>query len=367
MNISPELFQHLFKSIGQNGSTTQILYDLIEKKLLFLSPNVESICHRNAKIFYENPEIIKEIIHPDDKDYVFNKIKKEEDLFETNIEFRLLTPKFKPIYIKLKAFTIKDENDVNRWVLGYAENISQRKEAEINLLDINEKKDATLQILAHDLRGPLGMIRNATDLLSSGDQEESEKEKILRLIDSTTDRSIRLINDLLQTEFHETQKVDFKRDRLDIIDRFHSIIQTYQLSDKGREKKFIVEPKNKKIYLYVDELKFMLIINNLISNAYKFTPEKGVIKLSAEEKEKTMLIKIQDNGIGIPDNLKPIIFDKFTKARRTGLQGERPVGLGMIIIKRMVELHNGDIWFESEEGGGTTFYVEIPKYGENNI
>lgn len=194
------------------------------------------------------------------------------------------------------------------------------------------------------------------------DQEEVEKKNILQIIDRTCDRSLRLINDLLSTEYHETQKVEFKKERLDIIDRFHSIVETYRLSYTGRDKNFIVEPVGKKVYIHVDELKFMLVVNNLISNAYKFTEKKGTIKLSAEEKEKSMLIKIEDDGIGIPEKLKPMIFDKFTKARRTGLQGERPVGLGMIIIKRMVELHDGKVWFESKEGKGTTFFVEIPKY-----
>lgn len=105
----------------------------------------------------------------------------------------------------------------------------------------------------------------------------------------------------------------------------------------------------------------MQVITNLLSNALKFTPDSGNIRISVEDKNDNILIKVQDNGIGIPAHLQPFLFDKFTKAGRQGIHGEPSVGLGMSIIKTIVEWHNGQIWFESTEGIGTTFYIEISK------
>jgi two-component system sensor histidine kinase VicK len=117
------------------------------------------------------------------------------------------------------------------------------------------------------------------------------------------------------------------------------------------------------IYVEIDEVKFIQVITNLISNAIKFTQDDGRITVRVEDKEDsgTLLITVEDNGIGIPKKYHASLFDKFTKARRPGLRHEPSVGLGMSIIKTIVEWHKGRIWFESEENKGTTFYIEIPK------
>ena len=103
------------------------------------------------------------------------------------------------------------------------------------------------------------------------------------------------------------------------------------------------------------------MINNLISNAIKFTPDGGHITLSIEDQQDVVLFTVADTGVGIPAKFHDTLFSKFTKARRAGLKGEPSIGLGMSIIKTIVNWHEGKIWFESEEKKGTTFYIELPK------
>ena len=110
----------------------------------------------------------------------------------------------------------------------------------------------------------------------------------------------------------------------------------------------------------IDVEKFRRVIRNLITNAIKFSPEYSKIKVSAEIREGHLLVKVKDKGIGIPDQLKDKIFDPFTTAKRFGTSGEKPIGLGLSIAKQIVEAHGGEIWFKSNEGGGTSFYIEIP-------
>ena len=105
----------------------------------------------------------------------------------------------------------------------------------------------------------------------------------------------------------------------------------------------------------------MQVIINLISNAQKFTGDDGKIEVVVEADEKEVIIQIQDNGIGIPKDLQPFLFDKFTRARRQGLKGEPSIGLGMSIIKTIIEWHEGSITFKSTEGKGTTFTIKIPR------
>lgn len=104
----------------------------------------------------------------------------------------------------------------------------------------------------------------------------------------------------------------------------------------------------------------MQVINNLLSNALKFTPDDGEIKVVLSKAGDKVRMVVADTGIGIPEKFKAELFEKFSSARRTGIKGEDSVGLGMYITKTIVNWHHGEIWFESEEGKGTTFYVEIP-------
>ncbi|GAA4425861.1 hypothetical protein GCM10023188_07280 [Pontibacter saemangeumensis] len=120
-------------------------------------------------------------------------------------------------------------------------------------------------------------------------------------------------------------------------------------------------PPDKPIFLNVDAMKILQVMNNLVSNAIKFTQDNGYITVSVEEEEAHVLLTVADNGIGIPANVQPYLFDRFTVARRAGLRGEKTTGLGMSIIKTIVELHNEEITFESEEGVGTSSYIKIPK------
>ena len=170
-----------------------------------------------------------------------------------------------------------------------------------------------------------------------------------------------LIRDFIKQEFLETSQVSLVKVRVDLIERLRSIIEQYQHSQLNMAKTFHLESTSEKIFIAIDADKFFQVINNLISNSIKFTHDDGVISLRVEEKKKTILITVQDNGIGIPKKYHDGLFDKFTKARRPGIRGEESVGLGMSIIKTIVEWHTGKIWFESEENKGTTFYVEIPK------
>ena len=125
--------------------------------------------------------------------------------------------------------------------------------------------------------------------------------------------------------------------------------------------KFSCRANREMIYADVDEDKFLQVINNLIGNSMKFTPDGGTISINIEEKEQSVLIAVADTGVGIPERFHATLFDKFSEARRTGLKGEPSTGLGMSIIKTIVEWHEGRIWFESEENKGTTFYIEIPR------
>ena len=171
-----------------------------------------------------------------------------------------------------------------------------------------------------------------------------------------------MIKELINTEFLQTSESAFVKQCTDIVEKLAAMISQYQQSPLLISQRFRFTSSADSLYVNIDESKFIQAINNLISNSLKFTPDDGNIEVSiSEPDEKNILITVQDNGIGIPADMQPFLFDRFTKARRPGIHGEPTNGLGMSIIKTIVEWHKGEIWFESREGKGTIFYVEIPK------
>jgi two-component system, OmpR family, sensor histidine kinase VicK len=172
---------------------------------------------------------------------------------------------------------------------------------------------------------------------------------------------MQLIQDFIKQEFLESANVEVIKRRVDLVQAIRECMEEYQLAPATLGKTFHFHPASEKIYLELDDNKFMQAINNLISNAIKFTPDGGEITVALEEKEAAVFITVADTGIGIPAKYHATLFDKFTTARRTGVKGEPSVGLGMSIIKTIVEWHQGHIWLESQENQGTTFYIEIPK------
>jgi two-component system sensor histidine kinase VicK len=224
------------------------------------------------------------------------------------------------------------------------------------------KKNSILTMLAHDLAGPLGAIQNFATLLGT-EADNNDKSKIKRMIHSISSlskSSIHLIHTFLDQEFLESANVHLVKKRIDLFDRLKLAFSTYKEAQKRLDIVFDISANYEKIYVELDEDKFMQVINNLVSNSLKFTPAGGRITLSLQKKTESVIITVTDTGIGIPKAFQNSLFDKFTEARRRGLNGEDTTGLGMSIIKTIVEWHDGIIWFESEENVGTSFFIELP-------
>lgn len=256
----------------------------------------------------------------------------------------------------MKAFLLRKHLPDRKLIAGTLEDITKRKEYEQGLYSIKEQKDVVLQILSHDLRAPINTISMATGILERELQNEEnvKARKVLEIINATCANSLRLINDILRIEYIESQELEVRKVRTELVTRLMNQISVYELLPH-QEKKFMLMTSKETIYANIDPVRFMLVSENLLSNAYKFTDGRGRIEVNLEEKDDKVLLAVSDNGIGIPERMKPYIFDKFTKARRPGNQGEKPVGLGMNIVKTMVTQLKGKIWFESQEGKGTNF------------
>jgi two-component system sensor histidine kinase VicK len=215
-------------------------------------------------------------------------------------------------------------------------------------------------LLAHDLRGPLGVASNMSNALA----HELANERLAGAaggISKILMQSINLITDLIEREFIETINVALVKKSIDIVTKINEYFTECKASEEITKRKFEFTSSHKSIFIDLDESKFMQVINNLMTNALKFTEDGGKISCHVEDCGHSVLFTFSDNGVGIPEELHTFLFDKFTDARRPGLHGEPSIGLGLSIVKVILDWHAGSIRVESAEDAGTKFIFEIPK------
>jgi two-component system sensor histidine kinase VicK len=349
---------HLFY-LAERSSELFLIFDLKSGQFTYMNPTCAEFFNLSDKD--TSSDLLLQMIHVEDQKHVLTNLNKciagevisdVECRVERGVHHR---------WLRITPF-LSSEND-EMLLIVQAEDVTLIKEYANVLNNHNNKKNNILTMLAHDLAGPLGAIQNFTALLDRETKNfnNPKLDKFISSIERIAKNSIHLIHTYIDQEFMESADVKVLKKRVDLFAKVKLGVTTYTETENDLDITFDVKANLDHIYVGIDEDKFLQVINNLISNALKFTPKGGSININLEEKDKSVLISISDTGIGIPKAYHNTLFEKFTNARRRGLKGEVTTGLGMSIIKTIVEWHGGSIWFNSEENVGTTFFIEIPK------
>jgi two-component system sensor histidine kinase VicK len=230
------------------------------------------------------------------------------------------------------------------------------KEKNLKIERASDFKSQLLGTVAHDLRNPIAAVESIAMIMEL-DDIDAETQDNLGLIKASCLNARTIIEDLLETARNEntlefvTQKTELNQFIMDIVN-----VWKIQKDAKNIELISTVSPA----YGQINHQKFQRVMDNLIGNALKFSKQKSKVELFLSKKGANIIIEVKDRGIGIAKDKLPIIFDPFTKAGRTGLRGEQSTGLGLSIVKQIVEKHKGKITVESEEGKGSVFRVSLP-------
>ena len=231
-----------------------------------------------------------------------------------------------------------------------------------NLQSLNQMKDDLLAVCSHDLRTPLNGIIGFTDLMMEKDYLQAEDKNNLEHIKESGYFLMSLINDILDLSKIQSDKSQLVMEPMLAVSLVQTCISalTHHASQKNIDITFKDNSVNGVINCNKNGLK--RVINNLLSNAIKFTPDGGKIDVTiTTEPSKELTISVQDSGIGIPEDQIPYLFDKFTKTSQSGTKGEKGTGLGMSIVKEMVDRHEGKIEVKSIVDKGTCFKITFPQ------
>ena len=214
--------------------------------------------------------------------------------------------------------------------------------------------------VSHELRTPLATIKSYAETLLYSDVDTEYSKRFLKIIDSEADRMTRLVKDLLLLSKMDSEDKNLKFEHKNLNEVIIDVINRLSIEAHKKNQKLIVDLQEAPRHVYIDKDKMEQVIVNLVTNAIKYTPENGIIKVITEYDENFASFIVEDNGIGIPKEDLPRIFERFyrvDKARSRELGG---TGLGLSIVKQIVELHKGEVNIESEVGKGTIVRVKLP-------
>jgi len=235
---------------------------------------------------------------------------------------------------------------------------------------VERLKTEFVSVAAHQLRTPLSAIRWSISLMADKNLPEKDRQELIEKCARSNDRMIDLVNDLLNVTRIEEGRYVYELEPKDILEISKQSISAAREEAKKKKVKFnFVEPKEKVPPIAVDEEKISLVIQNLAENAVHYTKKEGEVlfKIEYNKKSKEALFTVKDTGVGIPKNQQERIFTKFFRAENVMRMETEGSGLGLFIAKNIIQSHEGKIWFESEEGKGTTFYFTLPvkeKFGK---
>lgn len=230
------------------------------------------------------------------------------------------------------------------------------------LEDLNATKDKFFSIISHDLKGPLNSLTSFSGLLMNHTSSLSTEE--IQMLAKDLDKSLKnlfaLLENLLQWSRSQTGNIEFKAEEFDLTEMLNE--NKKLLEKQAANKNISMEVKNTKpIIAKAHPNSISTVIRNLLSNSIKYTEENGQIKMGIVEENKRYVVKIADNGVGMPKDVANKIFRIDTKHSTQGTAKEKGTGLGLILCKEFVEKNGGEIWVKSEEGKGTIFSFTIPK------
>lgn len=250
---------------------------------------------------------------------------------------------------------------------GMAIDITDRMRLEEELLQANRRKDEFLATLAHELRNPLAPIRNSLHLLRLAGAGEPANVQILEMMERQVKHMVRLVDDLLEVSRITRGKIELRKERIELAAVLRSAVETARpLLERGRHQLAISLPPEP-LLLEADGVRLAQVLANLLNNAAKYTEEGGQIWLNARPEADQVVLTVRDTGVGIPAEMLPRVFEMFTQVDRTLGRAQGGLGIGLTLVKRLVEMHGGTVEARSEGlGRGCEFLVRLPLAGSSS-
>ncbi len=238
--------------------------------------------------------------------------------------------------------------------------ITQRKQAEEALKEADRRKDQFLALLSHELRNPLATLHNALCILQAPKANETQYSEARDIIANQLEQITRLVDDLLDVSRISHRKLKLHKQPVTLAKAVHNAIETVKPFIEARGHRLIINLTQHPVWLEADLVRLSQIFTNLLHNAAKYTPPGGKIWLETEAKENTVEVRIRDTGVGIPETMLSNIFTLFTQVDNSIELAQGGMGIGLTLVKNLVEMHDGSVEVHSKGiNQGSEFVVRL--------
>lgn len=282
------------------------------------------------------------------------------------MEARFTNAESREIWIGLSLTPIKSDGSSENQIIVVVRDISKLKE-------IDQAKSDFVSMASHELRTPLTVINGYIDLFMSGDLGDIDKpelvqyKKVFSQIQRSTMRLNQLVEDLLNVSRIEQGRLNLNLEKMNLSLLIEDVVGEMKEHAASRGHKLKYTPPtvtflDLPLLINGDHGKIKQVLINLIDNAIKYTKENGLIEVSIKRDRNEAIVSIKDNGLGIPKQLLPRIFEKFQRLEGSYVKDSVGTGLGLYIVKEILKSHGGRIWIDSQVGRGSTFSFSLPLY-----
>jgi PAS domain S-box-containing protein len=284
-------------------------------------------------------------------------------------ELRLAQPDGRePIPVYFKGFAVRDADGHNIGLATITRDITAQKRAEQDLrrvaADLSEadhRKSEFLATLAHELRNPLAPIRTGLDLLRMAPRDPEAAGRVHAMMDRQLGHLIHLVDDLLDIARITRGRIELKKEAVDLATIVHMALETSAALIESHGHRLEVELPEEPLPLEADVTRMVQVLSNLLNNAAKYTPSGGRVTLAAWREDGHAVVAVSDSGIGIPPDAIGSVFEMFTQVRGSLDRAQGGLGIGLSLVRRLVELHGGRVSaFSAGRGQGSTFTVRLP-------
>ncbi|TVP62532.1 MAG: PAS domain S-box protein [Nodularia sp. (in: Bacteria)] len=370
LQVSQQRLQYLLSSSPAMIYSTTTSGDF---GFTFISENITAMTGYEAWEIVENSSFWKTRIHPEDLLYVFAELSKVVETEHYTLEYRFLHKDGTYRWLYDQGKIGRDEAGNPLELVGYLADITERKQLEQELKlaletekELHELKSRFISMTSHEFRTPLSTILSSSELLEHYRHKWTEEKQLTHLhrIQTAVQRMTEMLNDVLVIGKAEAGKLEYIPTFFDLVAYCRYLLSEAQVNQKNICM-INFTSQHKSISCCMDGNLLGHILNNLLSNAIKYSPNQSTIKFTLSCQDEQAVFQIQDQGIGIPEEDLPRLFESFHRARNVGnILG---TGLGLTIVKNCVDLHQGKISVISTLGVGTEFTVILPLNNHINI
>jgi two-component system sensor histidine kinase VicK len=347
----------VIKAIGDLSADGLLFYTVGSKNFDYANDAMLRIFDISHKSFRTQPQFFVNHVLTEDVDYLNSSYRAllAEDKIE-NIEFRLKSHDGDLKIVSASCYLLEDR----KYVVGFIKDVTRIREHENYIINYGAKKNTLLDMVTHNLSAPLSVSKNILESLETiierGDLKNVRAH--LQLIRENTRHCIDVVNDFLEEEHLVSEHIFVKVNRFEVTSKINEVLERFRKSYP--DYKFLLHKNFNSMYLNTDDVKFLQVFNNLLSNAVKWSPAGSKVEIYLTAHDDKFTLTVKDNGVGIPDHLKPHLFQKHTPASRPGLRGEKSIGMGLYIVEKLVNLMQGSVSYESTVHEGTTMTIELP-------